>query len=70
MKFEHKLEAPWPKDWTKRERKGFLWFPKRISNETRWLEVAAWEEEVVHWVSAFTDERLYWTWRATRWLDE
>jgi hypothetical protein len=23
--------------------KKFLWFPKRINNETRWLEVASWK---------------------------
>jgi len=70
MKFEHKPEAPWPKDRTKRERRGFLWFPKRIGLETRWFEIASWEEEVVIWVSVFTKERLNWTWRPTRWLDD
>lgn len=70
MKFEHKPDAPWPKDRTKRERRGYLWFPKRIGNETRWLEAAAWEEEVMHWISALTKKDLYWTWETTRWLDD
>lgn len=70
MKFKHKPEARWPKDGTKRERGGYLWFPKRIGNETRWLEAAAWEEEVMHWVSALTKKDLYWTWETTRWLDD
>ena len=70
MKFEHKPKPPWPKDGTKRERQRYLWFPKRIGLKTRWLEVATWEEEVVIWESAFTGEKMYWTWRATRWLDD
>ena len=68
MRFEHKPEAPWPKDRTKRQKTGFLWFPKRIGLETRWLEEATWEEQVVIWISALSKERLYWTWETTRWL--
>ena len=25
----------------------FLWFPKEINDETRWLERATWKEEVI-----------------------
>jgi hypothetical protein len=28
-----------------RTKKGFLVFPKRIAEDTRWLEYAVWEEE-------------------------
>lgn len=70
MRFEHKPEAPRPKNRIKRERRGFLWFPKRIGDEARWLEVATWEEEVIIWVSTPTKKRWYWTWETTRWLDD
>ena len=28
-----------------RQVRGFLWKPKRVSNETRWLEIAVWKEK-------------------------
>ena len=68
MKVRHKPKAPWPKAGTKRERKGYLWLPKRIGLETRWLEVAVWEEEVAIWVDVWSKERTRWTWEPTRWL--
>ena len=30
-----------------RECSGFLWFPRCIDNETRWLEFAAWKQKYV-----------------------
>lgn len=43
MRFYHK--APYsPKAGDVRLKRRFLWFPKRIGFETRWLEVAYWEE--------------------------
>jgi hypothetical protein len=33
-----------PEDGIKRVRTKFLWFPKTIYKETRWLETAAWKE--------------------------
>ncbi len=40
----------------------FLWLPKRILNETRWLEKTSWiEEYVLHWDVNF--------WFAKSWLD-
>ena len=41
----------------------FLWFPKRIGNETRWLESAAWNEEYIELNSG---EKY---WRAINWVD-
>lgn len=32
---------------TTRTRSGFLWFPKKVNGETRWLEKANWIE--VYW---------------------
>ena len=37
---------PEPKHGDVRVRRGFLWFPQTIGGETRWLEVATWEEKL------------------------
>lgn len=42
MRIKH--EEP-PKMGDKRERTGFLYLPKTIGLETRWLEFASWREE-------------------------
>jgi len=42
MKIKHK---PRPHYGTTRKRTKFLWWPKRIWNETRWMERASWREE-------------------------
>lgn len=40
----------------------FLWFPKRIGNEERWLEKASWVEKYIfHWDGN--------DWFAVDWLD-
>lgn len=41
MRFTHK---PRPKTFDARHFRRFLWFPKTIGQETRWLEVAEWTE--------------------------
>lgn len=47
-----------------RIKKGFLFFPKEINNEMRWLEWAKWEEEYKDgW-----DMGGYWS--AVRWINE
>jgi len=35
----------YPKDGSLREKTSFLFLPKKIGHETRWLEVATWVEE-------------------------
>jgi NAD-dependent dihydropyrimidine dehydrogenase PreA subunit len=41
-----------PKTFSIRKKKQFLFFPKRIKNETRWLEVGIWEEIYdAHWIA-------------------
>lgn len=42
MRWNKKQKPTWG---TFRERKKFLWFPKTINGETRWLEVSRWQEE-------------------------
>lgn len=39
----------------------FLWLPKKINNEWRWMEWAAWEEQ-------YDEYKGSW-WLATRWLE-
>jgi hypothetical protein len=38
-------DPPVPKPGETRIVKKFLWFPKKIGKETRWLEFASWVEE-------------------------
>lgn len=47
---------------TKRKKTRFLWFPKVIGQQARWLERATWEEQLC----VYSD---YW-WVPTRWIDE
>lgn len=47
----------------RRKRKGFLLFPKRIDEVTRWLETAEWEECLIPSGSG------YLRWVDGRWLD-
>jgi hypothetical protein len=39
------IEKSYPKNGEQRITKKFLFFPKKIGKETRWLEFAAWVEE-------------------------
>lgn len=52
-------------DGTLRTRTGFLWFPKTIGDETRWLETAEWEER--HHVYHGYDGMERW-WEETQWV--
>lgn len=50
---------------SRRIRRKFI-FRKTVNGETRWLQIARWEEEFVNvFVASFDD---YCEWRATRWL--
>lgn len=49
---------------TRRNNRGFLFLPKTIKGETRWLEKATWEEA---WV--FDGVWGIWIWEPLRWLD-
>lgn len=52
---------PKPKDGEERVISAFLWWPRTIGGETRWLETASWRQ----WLEAcFFDE-----WRDMRWED-
>ena len=61
MKFKHAPKNA--KEGDKRIRRGFLIFPKQLEYETRWLEVATWEEELK------SGYEFSW-WEATRWVDD
>lgn len=56
-----------PKRGARRIRTKFLLFPKRIGYETRWLEVASWEEVYRIFFLPHTGEYL--AWDTERWVD-
>lgn len=47
---------------TIRVRKKFLWFPKEVDREVRWLEKASWQERRV-------GNRYQGYWLAVEWVD-
>lgn len=51
-----------------RSKKKFLFFPKRINYETRWLEVAKWSE-VYKEFNPYTRDRRGW-WDAKEWEND
>lgn len=59
-----------PQEGKTRTEKRFLIFPLTISGETRWLEMAKWEEKVVYYVNVFSKEYRGWEWKPQRWLDD
>lgn len=59
MRFKH---TPYPVKGDRRTVKKFIWFPKTIDLETRWLEKAQWCEE-------FRDFRVTSGWRPIHWLN-
>lgn len=57
-----------PADGTTRERRAFLWRPKTIGGETRWLETAQWEEKCYVFDSRLTGKYDHHSWKTIRWL--
>jgi len=47
----------------------FLWIPKRIEDEMRWLEFATFEQEVYSFDNWETGELVY-KWINLRWIDD
>ena len=48
----------------------FLWFPKKINRETRWLEKATWEEEYQQICESEEECYTYsYKWIKIRWID-
>ena len=60
MKFSHQKSANEREAGT-RIRSGFLWIPKTLGNETRWMEHATWEEV---YEANIVDQY----WQETRWI--
>ena len=52
-----------PQKFDLRTKTAFLWLPKRIYGETRWLETATWEEQ-------FNYTRGGYAWKPRWWVDE
>jgi hypothetical protein len=53
---------------TVRRERAFLFTPMRIGDETRWLEVAEWEETFWYHNDLIPGTREEWGWKATCWL--
>lgn len=48
-----------------RQCKGYLFFPKKIGVETRWLERAYWSERYMR----ICGRHVHYMWMATKWSD-
>lgn len=57
-------KKPYSKHGDVRIKTGFLFFPKSINNEVRFLEYATWEELYLTWETSPSE------WVATKWIDE
>lgn len=53
-----------------RTKTAFLFFPKEIGGETRWLQKATWLEEVMYYGPRDVQKITHWEWVAVRWLDD
>ena len=51
----------------KRTKRAFLWFPKKIGGETRWLETASWKERYLP-THHYSDDPSSWV--AMYWINE
>lgn len=70
-----KIKREQPAVGTRRERKGFLWLPRIIGEETRWLERARWQERYVRWAdvlpsSPVVGALLGCCWITEKWLND
>ena len=63
MRWKH---DPPPKKGETRTVTRFLWFPKRIGRETRWLEVASWTERAS--VFERMEGGVDWVWMTDSWV--
>lgn len=59
-----------PDEGTRRSRSGFLFLPKGIAGEVRWLERATWIEEVCYWYGPHSGRYRGWTWESIQWTEE
>lgn len=46
----------------------FLFFPKRIGNEVRWLEKSSIKQKL-HYVFDVTSGSIWWEWRDVEWVN-
>lgn len=58
-----------PKVGDLRSRSGYLFFPKKIQGQWRWLEQASWTERYsLDWVSSFSGTHYY-KWKSIAWVE-
>jgi len=56
---------PDPPEGTTRIVKGFLFFPKHLNGQTRWLEIATWKKEAIYYQGTSI---IFW--KDTEWVDD
>ena len=62
------LHIPSPENGDIRTKTKYLLFPKRIGDETRWLEITSWEQRYQEYVSRLTNESMGGEWINMRWV--
>ncbi len=65
MKWKHNKQYFKPKARDTRIKKAFLFFPKRIEDETVWLEFAEWKEEYIN--VGKLGGKVIWKWVPLKW---
>ena len=69
MRFKGKVKTVY-KDGSTRIRTKFLWLPKKVDNERRWLEVATWKEVFVERDYSNYAKPKFDFWNPRYWIDE
>lgn len=63
-----------PKEGDTRTKDGFLWLPKKLGNEWRWLEYAKWKQRCMKLTSLVPEGGIYspgqyhLSWVSTEWV--
>ncbi len=65
MRINHKIP---PEEGEHRKRSGFLYFPKTIDYQTRWLERASWDE--IYTITCSDEYTVHAGWEGFFWLED
>jgi hypothetical protein len=71
FRWEDEMRKKLPDLGALRRRSGFLWLPKTIGGERRWLEWTRWEQEYWAWgIRMDSCVRTGGYWRDSEWVDD
>jgi len=65
MRFKHTR----PENSSQRIVTKFLWLPRTINDETRWLETTSWLETCTHYTD-HNNQDAGWEWIAEKWMSD